>query len=160
MAASRLNIVFKAAPPPRKNRQLRGVGAVSLLLGCKIVRVNLKPHKVQAGVVGRDPAAPAPQVGVQYLLPRMCKLGEDPGIQGHRFLGGVYADLFLFHVPLEHTRPAKPKQAGRTWKTGPRHFKVRKIAAAVFLVPHDPAGCVHPWQSAGKMVCPKNDLIF
>ena len=57
----------------------------------KIVAVDLIADKIQSGVIGRDPAAPAAEVGVQYLVARFGKVRVYPGIEGNGLLRRVDA---------------------------------------------------------------------
>lgn len=57
----------------------------------KIVRVQFIAPKVQACFVCRNARGTAAEVRVEYLLPGLCVVGENPVVQGDRFLGGVDA---------------------------------------------------------------------
>ena len=83
-----------------------------LLLGLKIVPVELAAHEVQTGIPGGNPAGPAPQVGIQNPVSGLGIPGKkDQAYSATGFWVGWDPHLLAGHVALQHPLPAETKQA-------------------------------------------------
>ena len=119
----------------------------ALIALSKIVRVNLTAHEVQTRIIGRYPAALAPKMRVQYLIPRLRKQRIYPFIQFNRFLRGMYFPWIAVVIS---------KKFAWFLKRCPRIFTSAEIGKRLQLIPYQKASA----RREVKVVAAPNHLVF
>lgn len=102
-----------------------------------VVRVDLTSHQVKAFDVARDGDGPAAQVRVEYPLPRLGVILQEPAVEGYGLLGGVDAAFVhglvalllapIFGRTLAHAVPHEREQSGCRPERGPCHFNICEV---------------------------------
>src|SRR5262249_46566928 len=106
-------------------------------------------------------------VGVEDVPPPVAIFGEKPFVEGDGLLGGVDASLvqllislhsfaFRYTFCLVHAIPHIAENADYIDEAAGGNLGIRERAAAIYLVPYNPAGTV----KEREIVDPPDNLLF